>query len=249
MVKIDEIIKLSEPLKRPENRLRNFQEDRNLYAPLESMTLAVYGLIRQVWNLENRVKELSESLSSKPNMVSFFLTDLSSEDYIVSSPMSAILEIYENEAIAQLVDLDAFGSGVTPTEAIQDLKAQVITLFEDLQDSRPEELGAAPERWKKFLSEHIKKIGSSQEVGKSIDEKVRPSGGGREDTGWFYLDGKKQLRVTVPRGHGPLAPGTCNKIKRQLHLTNEEFRALVKCPMTSTDYEKLIREKIAEGRF
>jgi len=73
--------------------------------------------------------------------------------------------------------------------------------------------------------------------------------GKKELKGWYYLDGQKRVRVTVPKEHGSttLKKGTTKGIARQLMVTNIEFDALYNCPMSGTDYEAKIRRLIAES--
>jgi len=73
-------------------------------------------------------------------------------------------------------------------------------------------------------------------------------GKGHERTGWYILQGKKILRVTVPKGHsGEVSPKIINKVIGSLRLNREEFRLLYNCPWTSSDYEKKIRNLIAQN--
>lgn len=139
-------------------RERAIQEERDQYAPLKD---ELFRLRLSVTALATQVKELSELLASKPITTSFYVSDLSSASYKITAPLPAYMEIYDEEVIVQLIDVEVHGSGTTPAEAVQDLKYQVIKLYEDLQASKPEELGPAPERWKNFLNERIKKIGTS----------------------------------------------------------------------------------------
>ena len=68
---------------------------------------------------------------------------------------------------------------------------------------------------------------------------------GRELTGWYYLEGKKILRVGVPKGHsGEVSPGYIHKIIGKLRLNREEFHLLYKCPMKGPDYEQKIRKRL-----
>jgi hypothetical protein len=144
--------------------IRFIREERSQYAPFEielvRLRNAVMATTIQVIKLQNQVRELTETLAAKGNTVSFILTDLASDHYQTTSPLAAYLEIGEDENLAHLIDVDVFGTGDTPTEALQDLKSQIISLYEELQESKPEELGPAPERWKKYFTDHIKKIGS-----------------------------------------------------------------------------------------
>ena len=64
---------------------------------------------------------------------------------------------------------------------------------------------------------------------------------------WFYLDGRKCLRVTLPQGRGPLKRGTSNSIVNQLKLCKNQFREYVSCKNDLRDFENTIRGKIAMG--
>jgi hypothetical protein len=76
-------------------------------------------------------------------------------------------------------------------------------------------------------------------------------GTGGELNGWYYLEGRKRLRVTVPKEHGgrDLSPNVVNKIIGKLRINKEEFRLLYRCPMTGSDYEQKIRSLIASGKL
>ena len=83
-----------------------------------------------------------------------------------------------------------------------------------------------------------------QEVRGAIDKKLRPEWrSGAEQTGWYYLGGKKILRVSVPRGRGQLPPGTAHSIKKQLRLTTSQFADLVHCRLTGSDYAEIISQQ------
>jgi len=74
---------------------------------------------------------------------------------------------------------------------------------------------------------------------------------GPEPTGWYYLDGKKRLRVTVPKEHGgrsTLSPRTVKKVMNNLRIDKEEFAMLYECPMSGKDYEIKIRRMISIGQ-
>jgi hypothetical protein len=61
---------------------------------------------------------------------------------------------------------------------------------------------------------------------------------------WYYLDGQRRLKVTMPNQHGgarSLTPGFLNAIKRSLHLTTEQFIDLAKCPLSADEYEEIVR--------
>lgn len=70
---------------------------------------------------------------------------------------------------------------------------------------------------------------------------------GKEQTGWYELDGKKILRVTVPKGRGDLPSGTANSIREQVYLSKKQFADLVNCPLKGKGFEEIIRQKQKAG--
>jgi hypothetical protein len=69
---------------------------------------------------------------------------------------------------------------------------------------------------------------------------------GKELVGWYVLDGRKQLRVQIPKGHtGDVSTGYMRQIVNNLRLDREEFRLLYECPMKGSDYEKKIRDMLS----
>jgi hypothetical protein len=61
---------------------------------------------------------------------------------------------------------------------------------------------------------------------------------------WYYLDGKKQLRVTMPNRHGSsksLSTGFIKSIRDDLLLSTREFEDLVDCPLTAEKFEEIVR--------
>ena len=90
---------------------------------------------------------------------------------------------------------------------------------------------------------------SPTKVADILNEKldIRLSSGG-ELAGWYWLDGKKRLHVSVPKGHSrELSKGVANSIINNLKLSKEEFRLLYNCPMKGSDYAKKIKQLITSG--
>lgn len=84
-----------------------------------------------------------------------------------------------------------------------------------------------------------------REVRRAVEEKLGIQlRSNAELNGWYYLEGQKVLRVTVPKGVSDLPPGTAHQIRKQLWLGTPDFIALVRCPMSGNDYEALIRTKL-----
>ena len=68
-------------------------------------------------------------------------------------------------------------------------------------------------------------------------------GKGKHPTGWYFLDGKKILRVTNLKSHGgsSLSIGVATRIKNSLKLNSRELIDLYNCPMSGRDFENKIR--------
>jgi predicted RNA binding protein YcfA (HicA-like mRNA interferase family) len=88
-----------------------------------------------------------------------------------------------------------------------------------------------------------------REVASTLEEKLGLDfRQGKDRSAWFVFEGKKRLRVTVPKTHsGDLAIGTLTAIRKQLTLATGQFLDLVRCPMTGTDFEQVVRQKIEQG--
>jgi len=76
--------------------------------------------------------------------------------------------------------------------------------------------------------------------------RLKPRNAGERNY-WFYLDGRKCLRVTLPQGRGPLKPGTANSIINQLKLCKKQFLEYLSCKSNLRDFEYTIRGKISMG--
>lgn len=64
---------------------------------------------------------------------------------------------------------------------------------------------------------------------------------------WYYLDGKRALRIILPNihgGSGSISTGFLGKIKGSFLLKNQEFIDLVECPMSSDQFEEIVRSRI-----
>ena len=73
---------------------------------------------------------------------------------------------------------------------------------------------------------------------------------GSERVGWYILDGKKLVRISIPKIHGGgacLSPGLTKKVMNNLKVSVDEFIALYECPMTGTHYEQKMRELVKLG--
>ena len=80
---------------------------------------------------------------------------------------------------------------------------------------------------------------------------TRKIGEGESTKEWqyeVYLDGKFQLKVTVPDSHGRgseyIGRGTLSRIRKQLKLRRDEFISWLQCPIGQVEYERILRERL-----
>jgi hypothetical protein len=105
--------------------------------------------------LESSVTRLSEALLSRPVVSSTRIVDLNSVDYFVQQPIPVVIEEYTEESVATFPEIEAHGFGVSPAEAINDLKEQIVLLYEDLDRADPQVLGKLPTAWWRILQQYV----------------------------------------------------------------------------------------------
>ena len=64
---------------------------------------------------------------------------------------------------------------------------------------------------------------------------------GKHFNGWYYLEGKRTARITVPKGRKPIHPKTYKSMASQLKLDVDQFDDLVECPIKKPEYEEIIK--------
>ena len=92
-----------------------------------------------------------------PEVMTMTISNLSSTKYKLKAPVNIILEKYVDEVLALLPDLTLCGEGLSVQEAIEDLKADILDLLDDLEDIPESDLGMAPKLWKQSLDLMVEK--------------------------------------------------------------------------------------------
>jgi hypothetical protein len=86
-----------------------------------------------------------------------------------------------------------------------------------------------------------------REVAMAADKLPGRRRSGHELNVWAEIDGRRVLRLTVPKVHGGDVPaGTVASMSKQLRLSAEQFRDLAQCRMTGAEYERHIRTRLEE---
>ena len=75
--------------------------------------------------------------------------------YRLVAPLMVVLEYYLDEVVAHYPEVDAWGAGATPHDAIRALKRDIVNLYESMADDDETTLGAGPLSWKRALGAMI----------------------------------------------------------------------------------------------
>jgi hypothetical protein len=80
------------------------------------------------------------------------IVDLGDDRVLLRTPLVVVVEEGEDEAVASWPEIEAFGSGCTTAEALNELKDEIVSVYHDLVAAPDAELGRLPLRWKRALS-------------------------------------------------------------------------------------------------
>jgi hypothetical protein len=119
------------------------------FADLVERIEALSGAMRR---LEQRLIEVEQALACEARCRQGTLYDLGTEKYRLRQPLAVQLEEYDEEAVARIPELDVFASGTTDSEALQLLKCEVVTLYEELVATPAARLGQRPLAWLRLLN-------------------------------------------------------------------------------------------------
>ncbi len=90
----------------------------------------------------------------------------------------------------------------------------------------------------KFNSNDVKKTCENK-----LDIAFRSNG---EFNGWVWLDGRKVVRITVPKGRKAIPRKTYKTMARQLKLATKDFDDLLECPLTKEGYFEMLRQQLID---
>lgn len=101
---------------------------------------------------------ITEIQDEHPTKWSTTLFDLGAENYILKSPLTILVEEYSSgDVVARLPEMEVDGLGCTDAEAIQNLKLEILDLYDELTECDPSELGNLPSMWLRILKKIIEK--------------------------------------------------------------------------------------------
>jgi hypothetical protein len=102
--------------------------------------------------------EVQKYDTPNPFVISQKIYDLTNDNNILKEPMDIILEIYPDEVIAIMAELELTGEGSNIYEALRELKLEILDLYDELAETPDEKLGKHPKSWKRILIRLIEKV-------------------------------------------------------------------------------------------
>lgn len=95
--------------------------------------------------------EMMQTVQDIGKTITIKIFSLPTENYRLRAPVDVVLEIYPDEVIASIPDLEIFGEGSNQMEAVADLKNELLDLIDIIDDHGPDRLGNGPKAWKRSL--------------------------------------------------------------------------------------------------
>jgi hypothetical protein len=116
-------------------------------------------LVERVETLANQTGHLLLEVQDRPIKYNVQLRDIGNANYKLTDPIFITIEEYpgDDAVIASFPEVEVFGEGITEAEAIQNLKCAMLDLYEELEETLPEELGDLPKAWLRVLRQIIQK--------------------------------------------------------------------------------------------
>ncbi len=103
-------------------------------------------LNKKLSSLEKQMTELATAVQNTSKICNATIYELNSSKYNLSMPVQIVLEEDQQETVARIPELNLYASGDTDSEAINELKEEVVNLYEELLSS-DKTLGPLPKSW------------------------------------------------------------------------------------------------------
>lgn len=110
-------------------------------------------ILERLESLTNQTGQLKLEVTDRPLKYNSQIRDLGDESYKLTESILISIEEYpgDDTVIASFPEVEAFGEGVTETEAILNLKLAILDLFDELRETPADELGNLPQSWLNVL--------------------------------------------------------------------------------------------------
>ncbi len=151
----DALAQTYEPIREDTLRIVEVQRRVSRIPNIEPLILnALIQTQKALARLEKRQLQINEDFDNTTRIYNATIYDLNTDKYVLSTPMQIVLIEESDETIARIPELNLYAIGDSGTEAIYELKDEIINLYEDLISSE-NKLGPLPESWLKTLNKLI----------------------------------------------------------------------------------------------
>lgn len=115
---------------------------------------SVAELNEKISDLQRQIGELTEAVEERAKIYNATIYELGNSQYELTMPIQIVLEEDQEETVARIPELNLYASADTDSEAINELKQEVIKLYDDLESSA-RKLGPLPQSWLETLRKLI----------------------------------------------------------------------------------------------
>jgi len=152
-----ELLGAYEPLDESRFRIIDIQRSVARVPRLDRVILESVAKLRgEVSELRGKVDELSELAQNTAKIYNATIHELGDIQYELTMPIQVVIEEDEKETIARIPELNLYASADTDSEAINELKKEVIDLYKELEGS-DRKLGPLPQSWLQTLRKLVVK--------------------------------------------------------------------------------------------
>jgi hypothetical protein len=100
-------------------------------------------------NIVQGIRNKLLDLDKKPSIYTTTIFDI--EGMKMQLPIPVVIEAYPDEYVARFSEVEAYGVGVTESDAIHELKVAIADLYNELVSVNEDELGPLPLSWLRVL--------------------------------------------------------------------------------------------------
>lgn len=136
-----------------EETLRVFEVNNTLSRRVGLEPLILAALIKlqtTLLKVEEQQTHLTHEIDDLTTIYNATIYDLNTPKYKLSTSVQVVIVEQSDETVAKLPELNLYAVGDSPTEAIYELKQEIIDLYEDLTQT-DNKLGPLPESWLRTL--------------------------------------------------------------------------------------------------
>jgi len=146
-----------EPLDESRFRIIDIQRSVARVPRLDRLILETVAKLREeISELRGKVDELTELERNTAKIYNATIHELGDIQYELTMPIQVVIEEDEEETVARIPELNLYASADTDSEAINELKQEVIDLYKELESS-DRRLGLLPRSWLQTLRKLIVK--------------------------------------------------------------------------------------------